>query len=122
MATSVHIVDNIEATSDVVVMTNTKITHGKIQQVQCIQKFKCGACKKLLELTEEDTKRVKCPYCNNWYVLPSTTLSIISSHKFNLIRPVSSEITTSWTYFVDPYKDTGCFSSQKDKAFAVTLY
>jgi hypothetical protein len=57
MATSVHIVDNIEATSDVVVMTNTKITHGKIQQVQCIQKVKCGACKKSLELPEEDNKR-----------------------------------------------------------------
>jgi LSD1 subclass zinc finger protein len=60
-ATSVQIVD--EATSDLVVMTNAKITYGKIQQVQCIQKFKCGACKKSLELTE-DTKRVKCPYCN----------------------------------------------------------
>ena len=63
MAASVQIVDDIEATSDLVVMTNTKITHGKIQQVQCIQKFKCGACKKSLELTE-DTKRIKCPYCN----------------------------------------------------------
>jgi hypothetical protein len=64
MATSVNIVDNIEATSDVVVMTNTKITHDKIQQVQCIQKVKCGACKKSLELPEEDNKRTKCPYCN----------------------------------------------------------
>jgi hypothetical protein len=42
MATSVHIADDIEATSDVVVMTNTKITHGKIQEVQCFQKVKCG--------------------------------------------------------------------------------
>jgi Zn finger protein HypA/HybF involved in hydrogenase expression len=64
MATSVQIVDDIESTSDLVVMTNTKITHGQIQQVQCLQKFKCGACKKSLELTEEDTKRVKCPYCH----------------------------------------------------------
>jgi hypothetical protein len=30
MATSVHIVDDIKATYNVVVMTNTKITHGKI--------------------------------------------------------------------------------------------
>ena len=63
MATSVHIVDDIEATSDAVVMTNTKITHGKIQLVQCIQKVKSGPCKKSLELPE-DNKRIKCPYCN----------------------------------------------------------
>ena len=63
MATSVHIADDIEATSDVVVMTNTKITHGKIQEVQCFQKVKCGACKKSLELPE-DNKRIKCPYYN----------------------------------------------------------
>ena len=63
MATSVHIVDDIEATSDAVVMTNTKITHGKIQLVQCIQKVKSGPCKKSLELPE-DNKRIKCLYCN----------------------------------------------------------
>ena len=44
-------------------MTNTKITHGKIQKVQYIQKVKFGACKNSLELPEEN-KRIKCPYCN----------------------------------------------------------
>jgi hypothetical protein len=67
MATSVNIVDNIEATSDVVVMTNTKITHDKIQQVQCIQKVKCGACKKSLELPEEDNKRTMVKILNKFF-------------------------------------------------------
>jgi hypothetical protein len=55
MATSVNIVDNIEATSDVVVMTNTKITHDKIQQVQCIQKVKKFISSKQLTIINDCT-------------------------------------------------------------------